>query len=1286
MIRIIKKGAAHNRNLAMNAHSDLCAIPDRQHSGFPPLPAPGKYGRLLLFLLLFCLFIPCRGDQAQKAPRILYINSYHPGYTWSDMIFSGMRDTLTNQYGQQYDLRVEHLDAKRYGPELAGELGETIRSAWRAKYSGLQIDILLVSDQDGYNFINRARDDLFPGIPLIFSGVEKPGKIAPNTTGVLNSTDYVENLALILKVLPNMKELWVITDPSTTGVINRSRFADAAEEFSSKIKISYFDANNQGIMPNSLIKKAASLGDGAAIFFLDYYRTPDNDAVDVTAFLEKLCDAAKVPVFSHVDMHIDFGVTGGYMNSGVVQGRQVAELASRVIEGVDISSLQPEIEQAAPIFAEQKLKQFGIPPKNLPKKSSLKVKEHLYPVSYSRAFPGILSEIIYARGDYGYPPFEFINSKGEPDGFNVEIIKAVADAMGLEVRIELGIWDEVRQQLEAGDIDLLIGMFNTPERDRKVDFSIPMLRESYAVYVRDDSSIQNIRDLKDKTVILQKSDLAYDYCTEHQLANRIIEKSEWAEVLLSLSEGEGDAAMVSRLQGNHFIKQQRLTNLKAVGPPVIQRKYCMAVTEGNSQLLAQINGGLSLIKTSGEYDRIYQKWFGVMNRNIDVALIIKRILLWIVFPFIVLLSIALGFSWMLRRQVQRKTGELKESEKRFRDIFEAMPFPAVVVRMRDGKYLEVNDAHVQKVGLPRSEIIGKSTFDMGADPGTSNQQRNQLLESGRVDGLVIETRKGDGTSLWIQYSACLAELDGEQVAITGTIDITDRKLAEESLRISENKLRALFAAMQDVVLVLDSQGRYIEIAPTSTDQLYRPHDQLLGKTLIDILPEEQATAFMKCIHDVLARDSRRSLDYQLEITGQPVWFSASISPYTSNCVLWVARDITDHKRAETEREKLQEQLNQSQKMESVGRLAGGVAHDFNNMLGAIMGYAEMALERVGDDQILRGDLEEIIKATQRSADLTRQLLAFARKQTVTPKVLDLNETVEGMLKMLRRLIGENIDFIWRPAKQVGPILMDPSQMDQILANLCVNARDAIADTGRITIETDSVAFDEAYCEEQIGIAPGEYVQLVVSDNGCGMDKEILSMIYEPFFTTKKMGKGTGLGLATVYGIVKQNNGFINVYSELGHGTTFRIYLPKTERQSEPAQVKQVPTPFSPGSETILFVEDEPMIRELGKTMLETMGYKVLEAPDSEEAIRLAQGYSERIDLLITDVVMPGMNGRDLATILLASYPELKILFMSGYTADIISRQGVLIAGTHFIQKPFSRNQLSAIIKEVLGSQ
>ena len=419
----------------------------------------------------------------------------------------------------------------------------------------------------------------------------------------------------------------------------------------------------------------------------------------------------------------------------------------------------------------------------------------------------------------------------------------------------------------------------------------------------------------------------------------------------------------------------------------------------------------------------------------------------------------------------------------------------------------------------------------------------------------------------------------------------------------------------------------------------------------------------------------------------PLRLEARNIPYKGETLRTVEfRDITDQKEYEAEREQLQKKLLHAQKLESIGRLAGGIAHDFNNILTVILGQTELIRTSIHPSSPFYDRLTEIYKAAERSTDLTRHLLAFARKQTIAPKVLDLNEALVGILKMIQRLIGEDIDLAWVPGKHIWPVKIDPSQLDQLLTNLCVNARDAIEGTGRLTIETDNVNYNEAYCKNHPGYLPGDFVVLVVSDNGCGMDNDTLLHIFEPFYTTKDIGKGTGLGLATVYGIVRQNDGFLNVYSEVGEGTTFKIYLPRQQQSViDPTIKADLTMPEMKGNKTILLVEDELAILEVIQKMLEDLGYTVIPMNAPGEAINVVENHSIKIDLLLTDVIMPEMNGRQLTSRLITRFPQLKTLYMSGYPANVIAHHGVLDPDVAFIEKPFSSKDLAAKLRELLTS-
>jgi PAS domain S-box-containing protein len=498
--------------------------------------------------------------------------------------------------------------------------------------------------------------------------------------------------------------------------------------------------------------------------------------------------------------------------------------------------------------------------------------------------------------------------------------------------------------------------------------------------------------------------------------------------------------------------------------------------------------------------------------------------------------------------------------------------------------------------------------------------------------------------------------------------------SHKKLQKNEAKYRTILAAMDDAVYICSADFRILYMNPAMQALVGA---EALGEPCHKMIHGLDAVCPW-CAHDRVMQGGHVKSEVVSPKDGRTFHISNSPIFHADGSVskLTIYRDITDLKKIET-------QLQQAHKMESVGRLAGGVAHDYNNALSVIMGFTEMALEVSAPGSLARANLAEVLKAARNAADITRQLLAFARKQQITPRVLDLNNTVELTLKMLRRLIGENIDLVWLPDTELWPVKIDPSQINQVLANLCVNARDAIEGVGKVTIETKNTSFDEAHCLANPKFTPGDFVLLTVYDDGCGMQKEILDNIFEPFFTTKGVNKGTGLGLATVYGIVKQNNGFVEVISTPDQGTRICVYLPRAgelEELVEEAEAQELP---GGQGETVLLVEDDPSILKLAREMMQSLGYLVLTAGTPTEALKRVEECDGRIDLLITDVIMPEMNGAELVASLVSRYPGIKPVFMSGYTADVLVNSGVHTEDVHFIQKPFARKDLATTVRKAL---
>ncbi|MBF0119131.1 MAG: transporter substrate-binding domain-containing protein [Desulfobacterales bacterium] len=757
---------------------------------------------------------------------------------------------------------------------------------------------------------------------------------------------------------------------------------------------------------------------------------------------------------------------------------------------------------------------------------------------------------INAMGDHDYPPFEYNDKNGNPSGFNIDILRSTAKAMNLNIHIKLGPWNEVRSKLENREIEIISGMFKTLERAKKVDFTIPHFISTYVIFTRIGSDIKSIEDLKGKTVLVQDGDLGHDFIQEHGTAGRILTKRELGQAFYSLSAGEGDCVIAAVMQGQIIMKKTGIRNLTYVTKPLLQRNYCIAVKKGEAELLAKLNEGLNILKSSGEYDRIYEKWFSVYE---DKTLISNKYVKILIQILVVLLFITAGiYFWNI--SLKKK---VREKEILFRTIFETSPYSIAVSRIDDGKYMMVNSAFEQLTGYNRSETEGKTPFELGLKLLEANPEnvKVKLFSNGRIDN--------------------------EKITI---------------INKSGNERQGIFSA-----------------------------------ALIRLQKEE--------------------------------------------CILGMIVDITETR-------KLEEQLRHSQKMEVVGQLAGGIAHDFNNMLAGIMGGTELLIMDLEPESNLFSYADMIMKSAERAAELINKLLAFSRIKSIVLKNIDIHDVILSTISILERTLEKSIEIRTALEADKTTVMGAETLLQNALMNLGLNARDAMPKGGVLSYSTRNITLKDKLPAETIReLGSSFYVEITISDTGEGISQDIINRIFEPFFTTKPVGKGTGLGLSAVYGTVKEHGGAINLSSEQGRGTVFRIYIPVHE-SFDTATVKDKTYSQEKKAKwrgSVLIIDDEPMVRNSTEIFLRKMGFTVFSAENGIKGIEIFKENRTEILFVILDMIMPGLSGQETCRILRSIDPSVKVIIASGFT-----RQNMVIDNSDendifFLQKPYRIEELEMLI-------
>ena len=887
--------------------------------------------------------------------------------------------------------------------------------------------------------------------------------------------------------------------------------------------------------------------------------------------------------------------------------------------------------------------------------------------------------IVVAGGD-AFEPVMYLDDEGRPAGEHIELWKLWSEKTGVEVEIRLMDWAETIPALQAGDVDIVAGVSYTPERAAVLDFSEPY--EFYDTYIFYHSSISDVSSLDDiegfPVGVLRGSNLELQILKQRPEIH-LMTYSNYRTLVRAAMDGKIRVFLGEEPVISHFVSEDgRRADFYRSETPLYSSELRHAVRKGEGELLALIEKGWSLI--SGEERRmLVSEWTGVGIssgipwRWLTAALIVAAMI------------IGLLFLWntSLRRRVDVATRVLRSNEQRYRGIIEDQS--ELIWRNKpDGTITFVNDAFCRAFGRVRDDLLNASILPLIAETdrpaikayfASFESKMGISTHEHRVVGVNNAVR-------WHQWINRAIFGDSDKVTeIQGTgRDVTDQREAEK-----ESKL--LFTAIEqaaEAIMITDAGGIIEYVNPAFERVSGYGRREAMGQTPRILRSGRHGEDFYSDMWNTLnsgktwsGRVTNRKKDGSLfteEVVISPLFDAKGVvTNYVS-----VKRDVTHESRIE-------EQLRQAQRMEAVGQLAGGVAHDFSNLLQAILGYADIVLESLPPGDRHRQDIEQIQRAGRRAADLTRQLLAFSRRQVIRPVTLDMNDLIDNVLKMLQRLISEDIILEVDQEDNLPHVLADPGQMEQILINLCVNSRDALPEGGTIGIKTLVMEVTDDFRSEHSGDLKDRYVCIRVSDTGCGMDEGTLSQIFEPFFTTKGVGKGTGLGLATVYGIARQHNGIIDARSQLGEGTEIDVYIPVAEATADTVHESGSEADTG-GSETILVAEDDDMVRNLTTRILRRAGYTVLTADNGESAVELFSSRKDEIDLLLLDVVMPKLGGHAAYMRIKEMSPDLGVIFASGYAQDGVHTDFILNAGLDLIEKPYVPSSLLGAVRKALDSQ
>jgi PAS domain S-box-containing protein len=909
-------------------------------------------------------------------------------------------------------------------------------------------------------------------------------------------------------------------------------------------------------------------------------------------------------------------------------------------------------------------------------------------------------------GVYQNNPLTFIDEDGKIQGFFIDILGHIAQKEGWEIEYVPDSWAQCLKKLEEGKIDLLGVIAYSRQRNIIFDYTYENVYSEWAqVFTFEKEGIESIVDLDEKKVAVLRGDMHYsslrNLVDRFDIETRFIEAEEYDTVLRLVESGKCDAGVVSRFFGMHYENDYNIHKSPLIFSP--QKLYFAAPKGQNRDLLATLDHYLRILKNDKKsiYYRSRDSWMsGGTNGEFPTWFI------WITAGIAGLLLLFLTTSVVLKAQVSSKTLELLEKNKELMAEIDQRKRAEATLQLAqftiehsaeaafwmdpEARLTYVNQAACRSLGYTREELLSMAVYDIDPDFPQHDwtEHWKELMQRGSI---TIESRhrKKDGEIFPVEISINYVKFRDMEYNCAFARNITERKSAEAALLESEGKYRTILDSIEEGYFEVDLRGNFTFFNGSACRIIGYPRSEIMGMNNKQYMDEKNANKVFQVFNHVYATGKpTKGFDWKIiRKNGTLCHVDASVSLVKDgeeNRIGFrgMVRDVTEHKRSLAEKKKLEAQLQQAQKMESIGTLAGGIAHDFNNILSAILGYAELSLMDVSDDSQLKDNLNEILKGSNRAKDLVKQILAFSRQNGQEKKPIQIDPIVREVLKMLRASLPTTVEIRQHIVKDVGIVKADPTQIHQVLMNLCTNASHAMSESGGILeVRLANVEVDDPAVTLNSDILPGKFLKLTVNDTGCGMPHDVLERIFDPYFTTKEKGLGTGLGLAVVHGILKSYGGTITVESKPGEGSSFNVFIPRIEKEvtAEPVSSEELPT----GSERILFVDDEQALVNLGKQMLEKLGYEAVIRTSSVEALELFKTQPEKFDMVITDMTMPNLTGEKLARELINARPDIPIILCTGYSENITETKAKKIGIKELILKPVVMQDIARTIRRVL---